>query len=137
MERKEKYSFQDLIDIVAQLRSENGCPWDREQTHESLISCLQEESEEVILAIQNKDMDNLAEELGDVLLQVIMHAQIAYEQEIFDISDVVTGICQKMIRRHPHVFGNLKENRKEQLLKNWEQIKAEEKALKQAKNTTK
>lgn len=137
MEIKENYSFQELIDIVADLRSENGCPWDKEQTHESLIPCLREESEEVIEAIQKNDLDNLEEELGDVLLQVIMHARIASEQGHFDIHDVITGICQKMVRRHPHVFGDLQENDKEQLLKNWEQIKAEEKKSKTMKNTLK
>lgn len=102
---KEKYNFKDFVDIIRILRSKNGCPWDREQTHESLKSCMIEECYEVVEAINNKDMTNLREELGDVLLQVVMHAVIAEETEKFTIADVIQDISEKMIRRHPHVFG--------------------------------
>lgn len=103
---KEKYNFKDFVDIIRILRGENGCPWDREQTHESLKSCMIEECYEVVEAINNKDMTNLREELGDVLLQVVMHAVIAEETEKFTIADVIQDISEKMIRRHPHVFGS-------------------------------
>ncbi len=102
----EKYTYEQLLNIIAELRSEHGCPWDKAQTHESMMKCLREECEETIEAIQNKDDENLCEELGDVLLQVLLHAQIASEEGRFDMSDVVDGLAQKMIRRHPHVFGD-------------------------------
>lgn len=127
MEIKEKYSFQELVGITAKLRGEHGCPWDKKQTHTSLISCLMEESMEVREAIEKEDMENLCEELGDLLLQVVMHAQIACEHKCFDIEDVITGISQKMVRRHPHVFGGLDVTDEKELLKNWEQIKQQEK----------
>lgn len=127
MEIKDRYSFQELIDITAKLRSEDGCPWDRKQTHQTLISCLMEESMEVKEAIEKEDMENLCEELGDLLLQVVMHAQIAREHKAFDIEDVITGISRKMIRRHPHVFGDLKVTDEKELRKNWEKIKQQEK----------
>ena len=101
----EKYSFGDLVEIIAALRAPGGCPWDIKQTHQSLKECLVEESGEVIDAIDNDDDENLCEELGDVLLQVVMHAQIAAERGSFTIDDVVQGVSEKMIRRHPHVFG--------------------------------
>ncbi len=123
----EKYSLADLLEIVAKLRSEDGCPWDREQTHESLKPCLIEESGEVIEAIDNKDEENLIEELGDVLLQVLMHSQIASEEGRFTFEDVVQGVSEKMIRRHPHVFGDKKAENAEEALKNWKQAKALEK----------
>ena len=132
MEINEKYSFQELIEIVAKLRGDQGCPWDKRQTHESLIPCLMEESDEVKEAICHKDMDNLCEELGDVLLQVVMHAQIASENGSFNIEDVITGVSRKMIRRHPHVFGDLKVEDEQQLLKNWERIKQEERLEKES-----
>ena len=92
-----KYNYEELLDIIHQLRSENGCPWDKAQTHESLIPCLREESEEVVQAIENQDMDNLCEELGDVLLQVLLHAEIASETGAFTIEDVVQGLAEKMV----------------------------------------
>lgn len=106
---KENYNFKDFVDIIRTLRSENGCPWDREQTHESLKPCMIEECYEVIEAINNKDSSNLREELGDVLLQVVMHAVIAEEMGEFTIADVIQDISEKMIRRHPHVFGTEQE----------------------------
>lgn len=100
------YSYEELVGIIAELRSDHGCPWDKAQTHESLIPCLRDECEEVVQAIEKKDGENLCEELGDVLLQVLMHAQIAKEEGMFTIEDVVNGLAEKMVRRHPHVFGD-------------------------------
>lgn len=124
------HTFEELIQVIAKLRSEDGCPWDREQTHESLIRCLREESDEVVEAIEHKDMENLCEELGDILLQVMLHSQIASEQGIFSVEDVVDGVCEKMIRRHPHVFGDIKVNSPEESLALWQAIKKQEKAKK-------
>ncbi|MCI8888370.1 MAG: MazG family protein [Hungatella sp.] len=122
------YSFQDLTDIIAKLRSEEGCPWDREQTFESLKKCLADEAQEVYDAVDNQDMDNLCEELGDVLLQIMLNSQIAREKGAFTIDDVIDGLCRKMIRRHPHVFGGVKVNSVEEGLALWNAIKAQEKA---------
>ena len=123
-----KYDFADLIEIIARLRAPGGCPWDMEQTHESMKECLLEEAGEVIEAIDNKDDENFCEELGDLLLQVVMHAQIAAEEGRFTMEDVVQGISAKMIRRHPHVFGDVKVNSVEEGLDLWKQIKEAEKA---------
>lgn len=125
-----KKDFQDLLDIIETLRNPGGCPWDREQTHESLKSALLEECYEVIDAIENEDEDALIEELGDVLLQVVFHASIGKEDGYFDIMDVIGGISNKMINRHPHVFGNEEANTSEQVLVNWDEIKKEEKGVK-------
>ena len=125
-----KKDFQDLLDIIETLRNPCGCPWDREQTHESLKSALLEECYEVIDAIENEDEDALIEELGDVLLQVVFHASIGKEDGYFDIMDVIGGISNKMINRHPHVFGNEEANTSEQVLVNWDEIKKEEKGIK-------
>ena len=125
-----KKDFQDLLDIIETLRNPGGCPWDREQTHESLKSALLEECYEVIDAIENEDEDALIEELGDVLLQVVFHASIGKEDGYFDIMDVIGGISNKMINRHPHVFGSEEANTSEQVLVNWDEIKKEEKGIK-------
>lgn len=125
-----KKDFQDLLDIIETLRNPGGCPWDREQTHESLKSALLEECYEVIDAIENEDEDALIEEIGDVLLQVVFHASIGKEDGYFDIMDVIGGISNKMINRHPHVFGNEEANTSEQVLVNWDEIKKEEKGIK-------
>lgn len=124
------YTFDDLVHIIAELRSDHGCPWDRKQTYESLKACLKEEAQEVFDAVDNNDMENLCEELGDVLLQVVMNSQIAREEGAFTIEDVVNGVCEKMIRRHPHVFGNVKVNSPEESLALWNEIKKQEKAKK-------
>jgi len=125
------YTFEKLRDIIRKLRAPDGCPWDRAQTHESLIPCLKEESEEVIEGIQilkdTQDGDNLCEELGDVLLQVMLHSQIAEEEGLFTVDDVMEGLCRKMIRRHPHVFGDKKAGDPEEAVKTWEEIKKMEK----------
>lgn len=119
--------FYDLLNIMERLRGEDGCPWDREQDHDSLKKYLIEESYEVLEAIDQKDDDALIEELGDVLLQIVFHAQIGKEEGFFNINDVVKGICNKMIERHPHVFGELQVNSSDQVLYNWDKIKKEEK----------
>lgn len=122
-----KYSFDDFLEIIAQLRGPGGCPWDIKQTHESLKECLTEESGEVIEAIDNKDDANLCEELGDLLLQVVMHAQIAAEGNRFTMADVIQGVAAKMIRRHPHVFGDAKATNEEESLNLWAEMKKREK----------
>lgn len=128
----EKYTYEQLLGIVAELRSDHGCPWDRAQTHESMIGCFYDECDEVVEAIKNKDDENLCEELGDVLLQVLLHAQIAAEEGRFTMADVVDELAKKMIRRHPHVFGNAPQARTaEEGLKQWKAIKELEKAEKE------
>ena len=128
------YNYNELLDIIAKLRGGHGCPWDKAQTHESMIKCLRDECEEVIHAIEEKDDDNLCEELGDVLLQVLFHAQIAREEGRFTMDDVVNGLAEKMVRRHPHVFGNEESGSPEQNKARWEEIKkAEKEAKKQRK----
>lgn len=124
------YTFDELREIVAKLRSQEGCPWDREQTFESLKRCLEDEAQEVFSAVDNKDMDNLCEELGDVLFQVVINSQIAGEQGSFTLDDVIDGICRKMVRRHPHVFGNVRIHSLEEGNALWNQIKMQEKAEK-------
>ena len=129
-EEKAPHDFDELGEIVDALRSENGCKWDRAQTHETLKKCLMDESEEVLEAVDNKDDENLCEELGDVLLQVLMNAQIAKERDAFTIDDVIQGISEKLIRRHPHVFGDEVVENEEQALALWKKVKAKEKAEK-------
>lgn len=119
--------FQELVGVQARLRAPGGCPWDREQTHLTLRTYLIEEAYEVLDAIENGSSSELAEELGDLLLQVLFHADLAREAGAFDISSVITGIRDKMIRRHPHVFGNVKADTASEVLKNWAQLKAKEK----------
>ena len=119
--------WQKLIEIMAQLRSENGCPWDKEQDHQTLKRYLLEESYEVLDAIDANDDAALCDELGDVLLQVVFHAQIAAEQGRFTIDDVLDAVNSKMIRRHPHIFGEAHADNSAQVLTMWEQIKAAEK----------
>ena len=124
------YSYEELLNVIAQLRSEHGCPWDKAQTHESLIPCLRNECEEVVQAIGQHDEENLCEELGDVLLQVLLHARIAEEEGQFTMADVVNGLAEKMVRRHPHVFGNEEYGSPEQNQARWEEIKRQEKEAK-------
>ena len=121
----------DLLKIMAQLRDpNNGCPWDIEQTFDSIAPCAIEEAYEVREAITNQDYKGLKDELGDLLLQVVFHSQIADESKIFNFDEVVDGICKKMIDRHPHVFGNAKIDTADEQLNSWEDIKAEERANK-------
>lgn len=116
----------DLIRVMARLRGPGGCPWDREQTHRSLARHLLEETHEVLEAIDAGDRDRLREELGDLLLQVAFHAQVAADEGAWDIDDVAEGIVRKLVRRHPHVFGEVEVSGAEEVLANWEAIKAEE-----------
>ncbi|MDJ0742085.1 MAG: nucleoside triphosphate pyrophosphohydrolase [Xenococcaceae cyanobacterium MO_167.B27] len=121
-------ALQNLIEVVAQLRNpDGGCPWDLEQTAESLIPYIVEEAYEVIDAIQSDDQNAIAEELGDLLLQVVLQAQIAQESNYFSLEEVAQGITEKLIRRHPHVFSDVEVNGAEEVSQNWEQIKAQEK----------
>ncbi|MDD7795054.1 nucleoside triphosphate pyrophosphohydrolase [Clostridium sp. 'White wine YQ'] len=124
-----KKDFNDLVKIIERLRGVDGCPWDREQTHESLKSALIEESYEVIDAIEKLDDDALIEELGDVLLQVVFHGIIGKEDGYFNIGDIIEGICNKMIYRHPHVFGDETAESSKEVLVNWEELKKKEKGL--------
>lgn len=119
-------SFEAFQEVIARLRAPNGCPWDREQTHLSLRPFLLEEAYETLDALDREDMDDLAEELGDLLLQIVLHAQIATEEGDFNIHHVLEGIGSKLIRRHPHVFSEVEVAGVEGVIRNWEQIKAEE-----------
>ncbi len=119
--------FDRLVNIVKRLRAPNGCPWDRKQTLYSLKQNVIEEVFEFIDALDRKDIDNIKEELGDMLLHVVFHSVIAEEDNLFTIDDVLDGISDKLIRRHPHVFGNVKVNDVDEVLKNWDEIKAREK----------
>ena len=124
--------FDEFRSMIARLRAEDGCPWDREQTHMSLKAACIEEAAEVIAGINILDRtgnaENLKEELGDLLLQIMMHSCIAEEEKLFTIEDVVRGITDKMIRRHPHVFGDITVSDSTEVLKNWEEIKKQEKS---------
>ena len=124
---KENYGLEDLLTIMALLRSEDGCPWDKVQTHQSIRRDLLEEAYETADAIDTGDVANLREELGDLLLQVVFHARIEQERGSFDFDDVCDGICKKLIRRHPHVFGNLDLDTPEQVLVTWDEVKRQEK----------
>lgn len=121
--QKEKYTAEDLVSIVEILRAPGGCPWDREQTHASIRKNLLEETYEAVEAIDAQDTELLKEELGDVLLQVVFHAQLEREQGSFDFDDVCDGVVRKMIVRHPHVFGDVTVNGTGDVLRNWDAIK--------------
>lgn len=125
--KKKQYDFNDLVAVTRILRSEQGCPWDRKQDHHSVRASMIEETYEVVEAIDNDDPVLLREELGDALFQVLFHAQIEAEAERFAIGEVVDDVCKKMIHRHPHVFGDVCADTSEDVLKNWEIIKTEEK----------
>jgi len=120
---REKYGMDDLVEIMRLLRSEGGCPWDREQTHASIRRNLLEEAYEAAEAIDLGDGALLCEELGDVLLQVVFHARMEEEAGGFSIGDVADGVCKKLIERHPHIFGDVKADTAEQVLANWDDIK--------------
>ncbi len=122
----EKRTFEDLVALMARLRSPDGCPWDREQTYDSLKTFVIEEAYEVLDAVEERDYDKLAQELGDLLLQVVFYAQMASEEGKFNVQDVINHLSDKLIRRHPHVFGDLRVNGSAEVLKNWERLKAEE-----------
>jgi tetrapyrrole methylase family protein/MazG family protein len=122
--------FEKLVEVQARLRAEDGCPWDREQTHATLRTYLIEEAYEVLDALESGDDSKFAEELGDLLLQIVFHSQIAREEQRFDVRDVIREIHDKMVRRHPHVFGETRAKNSAEVLKKWEQIKAEERRAK-------
>ena len=122
-----RYDFDDLVRITQILRSKDGCPWDREQDHHSVRTCLIEETYEVVEAIDKEDAVLLREELGDLLFQILFHAQIEDEKNVFDMQDVVSDISAKMVHRHPHVFGSVQVGNSREVLQNWEAIKTEEK----------
>lgn len=126
-QQKSNYSIDDLIEIVKLLRGEGGCPWDREQTHESIKADFIEETCEAIEAIDLKDTELLREELGDVLLQVVFHCRLEEEVGSFRFEDICDGICKKLIVRHPHVFGSVQADNTDQVLKNWDAIKMQTK----------
>lgn len=125
-----KYTFADFIAIMERLIAPDGCPWDRIQTHESLKRYLIEECYETIDAIDNNDSENLCEELGDVMLQVVFHCVLAKKEGLFDIDDVISAVSEKMINRHRHIFGDVSADTPDEVLKSWEEIKKEEKGYK-------
>ena len=125
--RKDHYRIEDLMEILRLLRGEGGCPWDREQTHQSIRMAFIEETYEAVEAIDTNDIGLMREELGDVLLQVAFHCQLEREQGSFTFDDVCDEVCKKLIHRHPHVFGELELSDTEAVLKNWDKIKQETK----------
>ncbi len=124
---KENYNFDDLVEIIKILRAPGGCPWDREQTHKSIRENFLEETYEVLEAIDTENSELLREELGDVLLQVVLHSDMAKEEKLFDINDVCNDISKKLIIRHPHVFGDVTVSSTGDVLKNWDDIKRQTK----------
>lgn len=128
--QKEKYDINDLLEIMRYLRTPGGCPWDAEQTHESIRKNLIEETYEVVEAIDKKDSDMLLEELGDLLMQVVFHAQMEEEKGVFNFDDVADGVCKKLIERHPHVFGEVEVSGVDDVLDNWDAIKRRKKGQK-------
>jgi tetrapyrrole methylase family protein/MazG family protein len=123
----QKYTMEQLLEIMDRLRGENGCPWDKEQTHQSLKPYLIEEAYEALEAIEKNAPAEMCEELGDLLFQIIFHAQVAKENEKFSFSDIIQKIAEKMVRRHPHVFGDTEVKNSQDVLVNWEKIKQKEK----------
>lgn len=128
--KKQNYKFEDLLEIIELLRAPDGCPWDREQTHQSIRKGLIEETYEVVEGIDKNDDEIMCEELGDLLLQVVFHASIASSDGRFDIDKICDGICKKLIYRHPHVFGDIDVENSEEVLKNWDELKKKEKGQK-------
>lgn len=128
--QKEKYDINDLLEIMRSLRAPGGCPWDAEQTHESIRKNLIEETYEVVEAIDKKDSGMLLEELGDLLMQVVFHAQMEDEKGVFNFDDVADGVCKKLIERHPHVFGEVEVSGVDDVLDNWDAIKRRKKGQK-------
>ncbi|MCL2555980.1 MAG: nucleotide pyrophosphohydrolase [Firmicutes bacterium] len=122
---KEKYSFDELVELVSFLTSEHGCPWDKVQTHNSIRGNMLEEANEAVEAIDSGDMDNLKKELGDVLLQSVLHSDIAKRAGEFDIGDVISSLCKKIINRHTHVFGSDKAYSAEEAMEFWKKAKKE------------
>lgn len=138
---QEKYSFEDFVKIIEKLRAKDGCPWDREQTHDSLRPCMMEEAAEFVSSIriyhESGNAENMREELGDILLQVVMHSVIAEEEGLFTLEDVIGEVSEKMIRRHPHIFGTVQAASSEEVLQNWDEIKKKEKEGRKEEQTDK
>lgn len=126
-----KYTFEDFVKIIERLRAKDGCPWDREQTHDSLRPCMMEEAAEFVSSIrifhESGSAENMREELGDILLQVVMHSVIAEEEGLFTLGDVIEEVSEKMIRRHPHIFGTVQVDSSDEVLENWDEIRKKEK----------
>jgi len=129
MYEEEKELFAEIMDIIAKLRGPDGCLWDRKQTLESLVPNILEEAKEISEAVKSKNKDNLREELGDLLMVILMEIEIAQEKGLFTYSEVLTGAINKFIRRHPHVFGDIKVNTPEEALAVWKKMKGEEKEI--------
>ena len=134
-ELKSQYGYEDWLRVISVLRSPEGCPWDREQTHESIRRGFLEETYEVIEAIEKKDTALMCEELGDVLMQVVFHADIEADAGRFTMDEVIDGVVKKLVFRHPHVFANVQADNTEQVLVNWEQLKQQEKGQSTASDT--
>lgn len=128
LKSKTKFTTEDLLLIIKILRGKDGCPWDAEQTHKSIIPGLIEETYETVEAIEMESPEMLCEELGDVLLQIVFHSDISSDEGDFNYTDVVSGVCRKMIVRHPHVFGDVQVENSAEVLKNWDKIKADTKS---------
>ncbi len=129
-------AIEDLLKTIERLRAPGGCPWDREQTHKSICNCLVEETAEFIETVDLGEREHMCEELGDLLLQVIMHAQIAKEEGAFTFDDVARVVNEKMVRRHPHVFGDISLKDSDAVLKKWDEIKSGEKSTEPKKKTS-
>jgi tetrapyrrole methylase family protein/MazG family protein len=125
-----KYTFEDLLEIVEKLRGKDGCPWDMEQTHESIKHNIIEEGYELIEMLERGDAEKIADESGDLLLQVVFHAQIGKENGEYDMDDVISAVCSKLIHRHPHVFGDVMVKNSDEVLENWNRIKREDRGQK-------
>lgn len=134
---KETYSVEDLVGIMQLLRGENGCPWDKEQTHSSIRNNLLEEAYETVDAIDRLDDVDMAEELGDLLLQIVFHCQMASERGSYDLDAVADGICKKLIYRHPHIFSNVIAETSDEVLNNWDKLKNKEKNMQSYSDTLK
>ena len=136
-QEKETYTVEDLVGIMQLLRGENGCPWDKEQNHLSIRNNLLEEAYEVADAIDRLDDTDMTEELGDLLLQIVFHCQMANERGAYDLNKVADGICKKLIYRHPHIFSNVVANTSDEVLNNWDKLKNKEKHMQSYSDTLK
>lgn len=127
---EKNYTYEDLLDIVKTLRGEGGCPWDMEQTHQSIKHDIIEEGYELIEELDGENWEKVADESGDLLLQIVFHAQIGKEKDEYDMDDVINAVCRKLVHRHPHVFGDVKVKDSDEVLANWAQIKRDDRGQK-------